>query len=100
MCGSCWESEGSPNEVTPETDRLVELINKLYETQETGTPLHCELDDWNVYHDVIQPSYVYRKQEEYTSEERAITDEIAAIMNRMTVPQRLSALARHEGLIK
>lgn len=123
MCDNCWREAGSPTERTPNTDRLVKLIEQLYEIHCVGGPLHVVLDDWNVDVTVVEPWY-----DGYSSEEldalwygptpiaelspqapavveglgtsmRALCDEIAALLNGMTVAQRYAALAYRKGLI-
>jgi hypothetical protein len=121
MCDSCWRDAGSPTERTPDTARLVELIGKLYEIHATGGPLHSVLDDWNLDTAVIEPYYDGWRAEDLDAlwygdipfaeldplapavverlgvSTRALCDEIAALLNAMTVTQRISALAYADG---
>lgn len=123
MCADCWREAGSPTERTPDTARVVELIWKLCEIHPTGGPLHAELDDWNVDVDRIEPYYHGWSGEDLDAlwyagvpfaeldpaapavverlgvSARALCDEIAKLMNAMTVPQRMAALAYAHGLI-
>lgn len=103
MCHACWEDDGRPNDRTPETARLVELIGQLYGLPEcdSGGPLHCELDDWNL--DFTTRGPIYRSpftEEDWSPEVYRVGNEIISIMNRMTEDQRMTALAIHEGFIE
>jgi len=122
MCADCWREAGSPTEKTPDTDRLAELIVALYKIHAVGGPLHSVLDDWNL-HGTITPWYDGYDDEELDElwyegiriadldpEAPAVTeglgrsmrqlcDEIAAILNGMTEPQRYAAVAYADGLI-
>lgn len=105
MCGNCWTEAGSPTERTPQTQHLVDLIEALYSAHPTGGPLHSVLDDWNL-DDAITPYYdcwTEAELDEPCGDEgdgttREVCDEIAALLNGMSVPQRYAALAYAEGL--
>jgi hypothetical protein len=123
MCDSCWREAGSPTEKAPDTDRLVQLIHGLYAIHATGGPLHAVLDDWNVDVTVIEPYYRGWSDEDLDAlwyqgtpfaeldpqapavverlgvSTRKLCDDIAAILRRMTMPQRYAALAYANGLI-
>lgn len=107
MCYACYMDHDDDGGIRlpapaphPETDRLVELIGRLYDLPECGAggPLHCELDDWNLHAEVITPMYKTPwRPDNWSPRVHAICDEIAAIMNCMTEEQREYALAIHEG---
>lgn len=110
MCGSCWAEAGSPTDTGPLGERVIELIGALYVHCPTGGPLHCELDDYNLgceddedQFNVIKPLYVIKPYgltpgypDNYSPEVHAICDELADLLNRMTVPQRYAALHQHD----
>lgn len=123
MCIECWHEAGSPTERTPDTARLTELIGKLYKIHAAGGPLHVVLDDWNVDVDHIEPCYRGWTDEDLDTlwhdgipiaeldpaapavverlgvSTRALCDEIATLLNGMTMAQRYAALAYTQGLI-
>jgi hypothetical protein len=101
MCRGCWDDDPT-DERTPETGRLVELIDRLYQMPECGAggPLHSVVDDWNLNTEVIEVRYVTNWYPEgYAPEVVEVCDEIVSIMNRMTENQRATALAIHNGYI-
>lgn len=101
-------------------ERVIELIRELYSIHPVGGPLHVELDDGNL-DCVITPSY-----DHYTDTDldelwidgwpiadldpgapavveglgrsmRQICDELAALLNTMTVDEREAAVDRARG---
>jgi hypothetical protein len=104
------------------TDRLAELIVALYKIHAVGGPLHVVLDDKNL-DGTITPWYVGYDDEELDElwydgwriadlppESAAVTehlgrsmrqlcDEIATMLNAMTVPQREAATEHADRLI-
>lgn len=94
MCSQCWEKAGSPAEWTPQTDRFIELADRLYEEHSTGGPLHVYLDDWNL-DGTVEPFYEVLDSDD--DETREVCDELAAILNGWTAAQRYSAVAYWHG---
>ncbi len=123
MCDGCWHMAGSPTDWTPQTPQLLELIEDLYAIHPTGGPLRTVLGDWNLDRTIIEPSYdgwsgvdldalhcdgwpladlppeAPAVTEGLGRSMRQICDEIAKLLNGMTVAQRYAALAYRDGFV-
>jgi hypothetical protein len=106
MCRGCWEGEDSPTDWTPQIARAVVLWRRLYDDlrQPTGGPLHVELDDCNLDYDEIVPSYSLpamggrpATDDGYAPEVHEVCDELAALLTRMSTPERYATLAYADG---
>jgi hypothetical protein len=123
MCRDCWIGASSPTEWSSETERVVDLVRELYDLPGCGVggPLHVALDDCNLDVREIEPWYNGWSGENLDALHyqgvpvaeldpgspaaveglgvsiRQVCDEIAAILNRMTVPQRYAAMAYWDG---
>lgn len=113
-----WNDAGRPANWNAEIARALELVRALYEIHMAGGPLHVVLDDWNI-DGQIKPYY-----DCYTDEEldelydggwkiadlppeapvvveglgrsmRQLCEEIAALLNAMSLEDRMSVLAYH-----
>ena len=77
----------------------MELIDLIYrEGDGVGTPLHVELDDWNLEDHFWTP---WGEGRSYVSEE--VWDaavELGALMKSLPVSARASALARERGYVE
>lgn len=101
MCRGCWECEDEfPAAWTPPIARAVVLWRRLYDElgEPTGGPLHVYLDDYNLDLDVIEPHYYEPRlgsdsDEPYAADVPAVCDELAALLNAMTLPQRYTVMA-------
>ena len=98
MCSGCWEEYDSPSEDSPEIRRAVELIELIYrEGDGVGTPLHCELDDWNIGDGFWTPWEDGRPY--VTDEVWNAAVELGTLMKSLPVSSRASALARKRGYV-
>lgn len=100
MCGSCWTKYGEPTVWNEDIAEAVELLKRLYELEPTGGPLHVEVDDWNIDHDVILPTYESPGfPDHYSAETHEVCDKLANLFNKMEVGWRASVLAHDEDLV-
>lgn len=101
MCKGCWECEDEfPATWTPPIARAVVLWRRLYDDlgEPTGGPLHVYLDDYNLDIEVIEPHYYAPRlgpdgDEPYAADVPAVCDELAALLNAMTLAERYTVMA-------
>jgi hypothetical protein len=100
MCRGCRECDDFPAEWTPTIARAVVLWRRLYDElgEPTGGPLHVYLDDYNLDLEIIQPHYYEPRldpdsDEPYAANVPAVCDELAALLNAMTLAERYTAMA-------
>lgn len=101
MCRGCRECEGEfPADWTPKIARAVVLWRRLYDEldEPTGGPLHVYLDDYNLDIDVIKPYYFESERlragmDPYVADMLTTCDELAALLNAMTLSERYTAMA-------
>lgn len=98
MCGDCWAEHGSPTIWNPEVAAVADLVTELYDDYgcTTGGPLHVYVDDWNLDIPTIEP---------YWSEDDdpaliAFVTALAQRLEALSVPERYSALAHHDGFAR
>jgi hypothetical protein len=120
MCIDCWNEAGNPANWTLEIAEALGLVRELYAIHAVGGPYHVQLDDWNIDGGIV-PAYEYYDDADldrlycgqWPLDEldpaapvvvqglgrsmRQICDEIAAKMGPMTVEDRMSVLAYHDG---
>lgn len=96
MCVECWERQGSPTFWNERVAETVQAIGELYLMEPVGGPLHSVVDDWNL-DGFIEPYPV----EAYDPDQQAEVDElctrIAGMLNGLSMDERHSALAFHDG---
>ena len=94
MCLGCYEEYDSPNERCALTDYAVSLIREVYRHNAVGGNLHVVLDDWNIDDDVLEraPSY-------FSDSVLPVERECLAVLQGMTLEQRATALAIHDGFL-
>jgi hypothetical protein len=103
MCRGCWECDDFPAEWTPTIARAVVLWRRLYDElgEPTGGPLHVYLDDYNLDLEVIEPYYSERRgpgsDDAYAPEVTQVADDLAALLNGMTLPKRYTVMAYADG---
>jgi hypothetical protein len=108
MCRGCWDYEGEfPAAWSPPIARAVVLWRRLYDElgEPTGGPLHVYLDDYNLDLDVIEPHYYEPRlgpngDEPYAADVPAVCDELAALLNAMTLPERYTVMAYADAFHK
>lgn len=88
-----------PEDTTPPPDteavinRAAELINLIYQHEPTGTPLHTEIDGWNIG-GVWELRHGPHDLNDFDSWDRAV--ELAAIMNGLGLKDRETAMNQAE----
>lgn len=98
MCYGCWKQYGKPNVVNTETQKAVDLIGKVYDFSVVGGNLHIHLDDWNLEDEHFSGELeVFRK--DASVEQIAIEQKCYQTLGLMTLDERATALAIHEGMI-
>lgn len=97
MCITCWEDGGSPTVWNPAVAEVTRLVTDLYGMDDcaVGGPLHVVVDDWNL----DGPITPYWFGEE-SAELAEFVTALAAKMTALTVDERLSAMAHHEGFAR
>lgn len=97
MCSTCWKEYGSHSHTSPEIEKAVELIHRIWDDNDVSMPLHVEIDDWNIE----------REWEPWAGHHELVSEacwqaavELAALMNSMPVPDRCAAMARANGLVE
>ena len=97
MCRDCWVDAGSPGHRSPDIDRAVVLIDRIYSTEPTGAPLHVELDDWNL--DVTWSPYAEGRDSLSDPPAWDAAIELAELMNHLPISDRAAAVAWAQGYI-
>lgn len=96
MCLNCYERFGEPKIVSEKTKAAAQLIAKVFEIHGTGGNLHCQIDDWNLEDEFFDELVEYTPtSDEQRSAERACFNALKA----MTLEERASALAIHDGML-
>jgi len=99
MCKTCWIGEGSPRELPPNADEIIEAIDHLYSLPKCGVggPLHVELDDMNL--DLGGRPWEPWQSDRYPFAPEAIeaAQRICDLMNPLPVPQRYAVMAKRSG---
>lgn len=93
MCRNCWAAHGQPADWNPQIAHALHLIRTIYATESTGGPLHVVLDDWNIDDGPLQ----LHRYDECDPQAMAAAEELVALLRRMAVAERASALAYHCG---
>ncbi|MFJ3923029.1 hypothetical protein [Streptomyces sp. NPDC090022] len=80
--------------------RALELVETIYETEPVGGPLHVVIDDWNIDGTITVDTYDIGEDIDQCSPEADMAiRELVPLLNRMTVAERASALARNDGYL-
>ncbi len=106
MCDNCWKEHGSPKIINRFTKALQPLIDDVYEHHGAGGGLHIILDDFNIEDGHIQlcqdwieherGNGIY-KCEPVSPEQLKAERACLKLLKQMTVEERASALALHDG---
>lgn len=95
MCEGCWIEQGKPMLTTGIVLIGAELVHKVYEHNDVGGNLHCQLDDWNIEDEFWEEYTVYSDD---ASEEQLQVEKLCFEMfKNMTLQERASALALAQG---
>lgn len=103
MCKSCWKQEGSPSLLTPVVQEAARAIAEVYRYSPSGGRLHIVIDDWNAEDDDLAHCRHRITTEQPTCYYEASQREAEAIcltlLEPMSLEERYSALALHDGFI-
>lgn len=109
MCISCYHTEyGAPVALTEKALAAVPLIQAVYAAEGSGGNLHIVLDDWNIEDDSV--AYCARRlaegghrsagwPDDAYAQQLVVERTCVAAFSAMTVEERATALALHDGFI-
>jgi hypothetical protein len=104
MCYGCYEEAGRPAIITPTTQGMAELIQRLYDMPDgcVGGHAHIVLDDWNLEDGDIDYCLEVAKENKHGYDPEQVSLEITILthLKRMTEDERYSSLALVDGFIK
>jgi hypothetical protein len=100
MCIQCWEEHGRPALDSPAIRAAAEAIG---EVNPYGN-LHIIVDDWNLedeHLDFCRAEVDSDPYDHYTRNpsDRAVDSDCLRLLAALTIEERASALARHDGFI-
>lgn len=101
MCQGCYEKAGKPSIVNVKTVVAAACIDQVYEFSSSGGNLHIVIDDWNV-EDAHLAHCLERiiKDDLSNGAERYLAEMVCYnSLVDLTVEERYSALAIHEGYL-
>lgn len=103
MCEGCYEEYGRPAIINDRTLAAAALAARVYEFSAVGGNLHIVLDDWNIEDDNLEFCAKQIADGGYegrdSPEELAVEKECCEAFMAMTLDERASALAIHDGLL-
>ncbi len=106
MCLTCYEKYGSPKIINEKIEKVVFLLEQLYEFCCVGGALHVIVSDWNLEDVHFQLCYEYIDDLEREYEDEVIMQEQKIVekkcldaLKELTIEERASALAIHNGFI-
>ena len=97
MCYGCYEEYGKPEIVSPVTLTGLGHVRRVYEFSSVGGNLHCQLDDWNIEDEFFEEFTVY--QVDVTSQQLAAERACFDAFKQMSLEERASVLAMHDGIL-
>ena len=99
MCYGCWKDKyGKPEIVNELTVSAAKEIEKVYSYNCGGGDAHIVIDDWNLSDENIEWCIENAKDEDIEARESALY--CLRILREMTIDERASALAIHDGFVK
>lgn len=103
MCMACYESYGSPGVRTPGVAKLVGLIARVYEFSPGGGNCHIVIDDFNIEDgdiDWVMTKAIPVDLVDVGPEAIAAERDCMELMRSLSLEERATALAIHDGLLK
>ena len=98
MCLRCYRDKyDSASIVTPMTIAAANAIDAVYEWSPSGGDAHIVVDDWNLDDGNIQWC-IDNADDEREEARRAAVDGLN-ILKQLSIPERASAMAIHEGYL-
>lgn len=95
MCWQCWDNAGRPQIDTLGVRAAARAIAAVYECNCVGGNLHVQLDDWNLDDDQFDEYRIYH--DDTPDDQEAAERYCFGLLKALTEPERLSAVALHEG---
>jgi hypothetical protein len=102
MCVSCWQDHGSPAIINDDVIKAANLVKAIYEYNLVGSNCHVVVDDWNLQSEHIEeclkslPNNLHKVSDSQLAGEK----ECLLSLQNLSLPERYSALAIGEGLIR
>jgi len=103
MCYGCYKEYGSPAIITKTTQHVANLVAKVYEFSSVGGNAHVVIDDYNIEDDHIDwclREGLSSNVHEHDEKQLAIEKELLEALRLLSIDERVSALAIHDGFIK
>lgn len=103
MCMTCYADYGSPQIVTPRTIEVAAMIDAIYVYSCVGSNAHIVVDDWNLEDENIEYCLNTAIPENFhNATPEQLQGEIVFLtaMQAMSVEERASAMAIHEGWLE
>lgn len=102
MCQSCWEAYGSPTIVNERTKAAAKLIGEVYEHHGAGGNCHTIVDDWNLEDWCVDDSLKNVTENPLGEDQEEIAASKACLeaLKSMSLQERASALALHDGYVE
>ncbi len=103
MCYEWYEEEGKPDIVNDGTKKAAELAGAVYEFNCVGGNCHIVLDDFNIEDEDIEyclTQSLRNNLHDHTAEQLEIEKACLLAFKVLSVAERASALAIHEGWLK
>lgn len=99
MCMGCWEEHYDAAQIdTPAVRDAAAKIARVYEFSEVGGGLHVAVDDFNLEDACCNRFTDF--DNEYSAEQIAAEEDCSRALLALTIPERASALALHDGFWK
>jgi hypothetical protein len=102
VCYGCYEEYGKPEITNERVEAAAALVTKIYEYNRVGSNLHIVTDDWNLEDNNIDFCLNAARTAPYheiTPEQRAVEEECCNLLRSMTLQERASVLAIHDGYL-
>lgn len=100
MCIDCYDQYDAPRIYNDKVKKAVKLIGQIYDFHSAGGALHIVLDDWNLERHYIDycEDYMNLEKEGIIPKKHKIQMDCIALLKQMTIDERASALALHNGI--
>jgi hypothetical protein len=96
VCRTCWEKNGGHSHTSPEIEKAVVLIHRIWEDNEVSMPLHVQIDDWGI-EGVWEPWPDHKDAVSEDCWNAAV--ELSALMNSLSIEDRCAAMGRADYYI-
>jgi hypothetical protein len=101
MCEGCWREYGGHAIVNERTLDAARKVGLIYEFSDVGGDAHVVVDDWNLGDDNIRWNLADGMGiHEHTAEQRRIVRDALEALLALPMPERVSAMAIHDGFVR